>query len=48
MLAQYIKESRKEREIYYANRKIVGYEVNYTILEKAGVALVWVTQKLWH
>ena len=48
LLAQYLEDSRKERAIYYASRKLAGYEVNYTALEKACVALVWVTQKLRH
>ena len=48
MLAQYHEDSHKEISIYYASRKLAGYEVNYTALEKACVALVWVTQKLRH
>jgi len=46
LLAQYLEDSHKERAIYYASRKLDGYEVNYTALEKACVALVWVTQNL--
>jgi len=46
LLAQYLEDSRKERVIYYASRKLAGYEVNYTALEKACVALEWVIETL--
>ena len=47
LLAQH-DESFKEREIYYISRTLVGYELNYSPMEKACLALVFNTQKLWH
>ena len=34
-------ESRKEREIYYISRTLVQYELNYTCIEKACLAVVF-------
>lgn len=38
----------KEREIYYINRTLVGYELNYTTVEKTCLAVVFVTHKMRH
>ena len=38
LLAQYLKETRKENVIYYISRKMLPYEENYSPLEKACVA----------
>ena len=43
LLAQYLKESRKENAIYYISMKMLAYEEKYLPLEKTCVALVWVT-----
>ena len=48
LLAQYLKESRKENAIYYISKKMLAYEKKYTALEKTCVALVWATRKLRH
>ncbi|XP_077232518.1 uncharacterized protein LOC143869845 [Tasmannia lanceolata] len=48
MLAQQGSESKKEKPIYYISKKILEYEVKYTILEKTCLALVWATQRLRH
>ena len=48
LLAQYLKESRKENVIYYISKKMLAYEEKYSPLEKTCVALVWVTRKLRH
>lgn len=47
LLAQ-IDENRKEHTIYYINRIVIGYVLNYTTIERAYLALVFSTQKLWH
>lgn len=41
-------ENKKERVIYYISRKLMSYEMNYTIIEKACLALVFASQKLRH
>ncbi|XP_077215694.1 uncharacterized protein LOC143850321 [Tasmannia lanceolata] len=41
-------ESKKEKPIYYISKKMLEYEVKYTILEKTCLALVWATQTLRH
>ena len=46
LLAQYLKESRKENAIYYISKKMLAYEEKYIALEKTCVALVWATRKL--
>lgn len=38
----------KEREMYYINITLVGYELNYTIVENTCLELVFATQKLRH
>ena len=43
LLAQHLKESRKENAIYYISKKMLAYEKKYTALEKKFVALVWAT-----
>ncbi|XP_077232267.1 uncharacterized protein LOC143867983 [Tasmannia lanceolata] len=40
--------SKKERPVYYISKKMLEYEVKYTILEKTCLALVWATQRLRH
>ncbi|XP_070029846.1 uncharacterized protein [Nicotiana sylvestris] len=39
---------RKEKAIYYLNKKFTSYEVKYTPLERICCALTWVAQKLKH
>ena len=41
-------EMGKERAIYYIIRTLVAYELNYTSIEKACLAIVFAFQKLWH
>ncbi|XP_077221706.1 uncharacterized protein LOC143855474 [Tasmannia lanceolata] len=48
MLAQQDSGSKKEKPIYYISKKMLEYEVKYTILEKTCLALVWATQRLRH
>ena len=48
LLAQYLKETRKENGIYYISKKMMPYEEKYSPLEKTCVALVWATRKLRH
>ena len=48
LLAQYLKETRKENAIYYINKKMLPYEEKYSPLEKTCIALVWATRKLKH
>ncbi|XP_077221934.1 uncharacterized protein LOC143855746 [Tasmannia lanceolata] len=48
MLAQQDSGSKKERPVYYISKKMLEYEVKYTILEKTCLALVWATQRLRH
>ena len=40
LLAQYLKETRKENGIYYISKKMMPYEEKYSPLEKTCVALV--------
>jgi ribonuclease HI len=47
LLAQQDK-TRKERAVYYISRTLVGYELNYTSIEKACLAVVFASQKLHH
>ena len=37
-----------ERAVYYLSKKMTGYELNYTLLEKTCWALVWTTKRLRH
>ncbi|XP_077221658.1 uncharacterized protein LOC143855424 [Tasmannia lanceolata] len=46
MLAQQDPESKREKFIYYINKKMLEFEMKYTILEKTCLALVWVTKRL--
>ena len=46
LLAQYLKESRKENAIYYISKKMLAYKEKYSPFEKTCVALVWATRKL--
>ena len=46
LLAQYLKETRKENAIYYISKKMLLYGEKYSPLEKTCVALVWATHKL--
>ena len=41
-------DNDRERAIYYISRTLVGYELNYTPMEKAFLAVVFSTQKLCH
>ena len=41
-------ETGKEHAIYYLSQTLVSYEMNYTSIEKACLALVFASQKLWH
>ena len=48
LIAQYLKETRKENGIYYISKKMMPYEEKYSPLEKTCVALIWATRKLRH
>ena len=37
-----------ESAVYYLRKKMIGYELNYTLLEKTCWALVWTTKRLRH
>ena len=41
-------DAGKERAIYYISRTLVGYELNYTPMEKTYLAMVFSTQILCH
>ena len=47
LLAQHDDQGR-ERAIYYISKTLVSYELNYTPMEKACLAVVFSTQKLHH
>lgn len=47
LLAQHDDEG-KERAFYYISRTLVGYELNYSSIEKICLAVVFATQKLRH
>ena len=47
LLAQH-DDDNKERAIYYISRTLVRYELNYSPMEKACLAVVFATQKLRH
>ena len=47
MLAQ-LNDSRKERAIYYPNKRMLEYECKYIMIERLYLALVWVTRRLRH
>ena len=48
VLGQYDDTGKKERSIYYLNKKFTIYEAKYTLLERTCFALTWVAQKLKH
>jgi hypothetical protein len=41
-------ETRKERVFYYISRTLVGYEINYTSIENACLAVVFASQNICH
>lgn len=41
-------ETRKERSIYYISKTLVGYEKNYSPIEKACLTMVFSSQKNRH
>lgn len=41
-------QNNKEKAIYYVNQTIVFYKMNYSIIEKACLAIVFSWQKLRH
>ncbi|XP_065630289.1 uncharacterized protein LOC136067859 [Quercus suber] len=41
LLAQYLKETKKENAKYYISKKMLPYEEKYSPLKKTYVALVW-------
>lgn len=45
LLAQ-LNDEGKEREIYYISRTLVGYEIYYSLMEKAYLAIIFSSQKL--
>ena len=48
MLAQEGEERHSEKSIYYLSKRMTGYELNYSSLEKTCWALVWCTRRLRH
>ena len=40
--------NNKEQEIYYLSCTLISYEMNYSIIEKACLAVVFASQKLRH
>lgn len=47
LLAQHDKIG-KERAIYYISRTLIRYELNYTPIERACLAVIFASQKLRH
>ena len=41
-------EQGRECAIYYISRTLVGYELNYSLIEQACLAVVFAAQKLRH
>lgn len=41
-------EQGRERAIYYIKKTLMGYELNYSLIEQACIAIVFVTQKIGH
>ena len=41
-------DNNKERAIYYVICTLISYEMNYSIIEKAFLAVVFASQKLRH
>ena len=48
MLAQEGDEGKSEKAIYYLSKRMTGYELKYSPLEKTCWALVWCTRRLRH
>ena len=47
MLAQESGE-KAEHAVYYLSKKLLPYEVNYSLVEKICLAVIWATKKLRH
>ena len=47
LLAQ-LDDNGNEKAIYYLSQTLVGYELNYTTIERACLVVVFCTQKLHH
>lgn len=47
LLAQH-DDKGKQRAIYYISRTLIGYELNYTSIEKACLVVIFASQKLRH
>ena len=47
LLAQ-LDDNGNEQAIYYLSQTLVGYELNYTAIKRACLAVVFCTQKLHH
>ena len=45
MLAQE-RDGRVEHIVYYLSKKYLPYEVNYSLVEKTCLAVIWATKKL--
>ena len=41
-------DGRVEHAIYYLSKKFLPYEANYSLVEKACLAVIWATKKLRH
>ena len=39
-------DGRIEHAVYYLSKKFMPYEVNYSLVEKTCLAVIWVTKKL--
>jgi hypothetical protein len=48
LLGQHDETRRKERAIYYLNKKLTECESRYMVIEKLCCALVWTTKRLQH
>ena len=47
-LGQHDETGRKERAIYYLNKKFTDYEARYKVLENTCLALTWASKGLHH
>ena len=47
MLAQE-NDAKVEHAVYYLSKKLLPYEVNYSLVEKTCLAVIWATKKLRH
>ena len=43
-----LKDSGKERAIYYLSKRMIDYETRYVMIEHFFLAMVWATQRLRH